>query len=90
MRFQLVQDSHHVAVVRTCRQIYEETHLLPLKHAEYYISSKLNDEEFARWMRFLDQTMQGIVWATLSEEQKAVVPGTGLYKHAGSDTAGQH
>jgi hypothetical protein len=41
-------------------------------------------------MRFLDQTMQGIVWVTLSEEQKAVVPGTGLYKHAGSDTAGQH
>lgn len=84
-----IEFTNDIALVRTCRQIYSETHLLLFRYARYHIRPRYGDSDFAEWMGVLDQIMQAFVWGALNEEQKTYVTKTGLYKHAASDVAGK-
>lgn len=60
-----------IALTRTCRQIPEETLLLPYKHSDYYVGSDTAD--FLQWLWRLDHKTRMTVKAALSEEQKRVL-----------------
>ncbi|KAF3001334.1 hypothetical protein E8E13_005805 [Curvularia kusanoi] len=60
------------ALSRTCRQVYEETRLLPFRYCRYYVS--LDElKTWLLWLTRMDGAMFKIVWEALTEAQRAVL-----------------
>lgn len=55
------------ALTKTCRQIHEETRLLPFEYC-YYEVYKFT---FRHWLDRMDREMREIVWLRLTEGQRA-------------------
>lgn len=70
-----------IALTRTCRQIREETRLLPYKYSDYYVNSDTAD--FLQWLWRLDNKMRMTVKAALTEEQKRVLDTSVCYAEKG-------
>lgn len=61
-----------IALTKTCRQIREETRLLPFKYCDYQVKIQYASD-YVYWMDCADQELREVVWARLTEAQRMLV-----------------
>ena len=54
----------------TCRQFYEETHLLLYKYSAYYLIWNHQYQRFAVWLNNLDAATRATIWAKMSKKER--------------------
>ncbi|KAG9204043.1 hypothetical protein G6514_001679 [Epicoccum nigrum] len=60
------------ALTKTCRQIHKETRLLPFKYCDYQVKIQ-HTLGYVYWMNRANRELREVVWARLTEAQRALV-----------------